>query len=194
MIGQEAGSIDPLPWSTLLVSAISSGKKTVTAENARTPLWIQKLSADGTRLVGDMKEIMRNDTDWEGQLIEGPFVQRHADWWYLFYSGAGCCGRGCNYALGVARSKNLLGPWEKNPANPILSANAYWKCPGHGSIVSDEKGRDYLLYHSYETTNFIYVGRQGLLDEVTWATDGWPAINSGRGPSHLAEIADHHEQ
>ena len=188
MIGQEAGSIDPVTVVDTSGERYLIWKEDGNSRKRPTPLWIQKLSADGTRLVGDMKEIMRNDTDWEGQLIEGPFVQRHADWWYLFYSGAGCCGRGCNYALGVARSKNLLGPWEKNPANPILSANAHWKCPGHGTIVSDEKGRDYLLYHSYETTNFIYVGRQGLLDEVTWASDGWPTINSGRGPSHSAEI------
>ena len=188
LIGQEDGSIDP-------VTAVDEAdryliwKEDGNSRKRPTPLWIQKLSPDGTRLVGEMKEIMRNDTDWEGQLIEGPFVQRHGNWFYLFYSGAGCCGRGCNYALGVARAKSLYGPWEKNPANPILSANGSWKCPGHGSIVSDAEGRDYLLYHSYETTNFIYVGRQGLLDEVVWGADGWPTINSGKGPSTRAEIA-----
>jgi beta-xylosidase len=105
---------------------------------------------------------------------------------YMFYSGAGCCGKGCSYSLGVARSKNLLGPWEKNPNNPILTPNAEWKCPGHGSIVNDDKGRYWLLYHAYSVKDSIYPGRQGLLDEVIFGEDGWPTINAGMGPSSMA--------
>jgi beta-xylosidase len=83
----------------------------------------------------------------------------------------------------VARSRKLLGPWEKNPANPILKGNDTWKCPGHGSIVADQRGRDFLLYHAYHARDFVYVGREALLDEVKWNADGWPTINDGKGPS-----------
>jgi xylan 1,4-beta-xylosidase len=133
-----------------------------------------------------MKELIRNDAPWEANLVEGPFVHKRGDTFYLFYSGAGCCGAGCSYALGVARSKKLLGPWEKNPANPLLAGNESWRCPGHGTIVSTPAGRDFLLYHAYDAKNFIYVGRQGLLDEVKWGADGWPTIHSGKGPSTSA--------
>jgi beta-xylosidase len=79
-----------------------------------------------------------------------------------------------------------LGPWEKNPANPILADNGSWKCPGHGSIVADERGRYWLLYHAYSATNLIYTGREALLDEVVFGTNGWPSINNGNGPSVAA--------
>src|SRR5205807_1114902 len=105
-------------------------------------------------------ELIRNDVPWEGAVVEGPFVLRRREWFYLFYSGSGCCGRGCAYALGVARSHALHGPWEKNPANPILSGNEHWKCPGHGSIVTDERGRYFLLYHAYDARTFVYTGRE----------------------------------
>jgi beta-xylosidase len=82
----------------------------------------------------------------------------------------------------VARSRKLLGPWEKYRGNPILAENSEWKCPGHGSIVEDSSGRTFLLYHAYHPSDSIWVGRQGLLDEVTWGADGWPAINGGKGP------------
>jgi beta-xylosidase len=85
--------------------------------------------------------------------------------------------------LGVARSHRLLGPWEKDPANPILAGNASWKCPGHGSIVKDGKDRYWLLYHAYSSTNFIFTGREALLDEVIFGEDGWPTINHGNGPA-----------
>jgi hypothetical protein len=126
--------------------------------------------------------LFRNDAHWEGGVIEGPFVLRRDGWFYLFYSGNGCCGRGCNYALGVARSRKLLGPWEKYERNPVLDRNARWKCPGHGSIVQDPQGRDWLLYHAYAAEGAVASGRQGLLDEVRWE-NGWPVINGGAGPS-----------
>ena len=79
-------------------------------------------------------------------------------------------------------------PWERYPGNPILAGNAQWKCPGHGSIVSDSSGRTFLLYHAYDASTFEFVGRQALLDEVTWDAQGWPAINGGRGPSASAAL------
>ena len=153
------------------------------SRNRPTPIWAQKLNDEGTGLVGEPRELLRNDAVWEGKLVEGPFILRRNDWFYLFYSGAGCCGTGCNYALGVARARSLFGPWEKNPANPILDGNATWKCPGHGSIVTDASGRYWLLYHAYSTSGSVFTGREGMLDEVKFGADDWPTINGGRGPS-----------
>jgi len=101
----------------------------------------------------------------------------------MFYSGNGCCGLNCNYALGIARSKKLLGPWEKNPGNPILAGNNAWKCPGHGSIVQDESRRYWLMYHAYAAGSFVFTGREALLDEVKFTPEGWAEINLGMGPS-----------
>jgi len=188
MVGQEAGSIDPVTIIDDQGERYLIWKEDGNSRKRPTPLWIQKLSDDGTRLLGEMKEIMRNDAIWEANLIEGPFVLRRNGWYYLFYSGNACCGRGCNYALGVARTKNLFGPWEKYQHNPILAGNAEWICPGHGSIVSDGTGRDFLLYHAYHARTFVYVGRQGLLDEITWQPNEWPIINGNNGPSTNATI------
>jgi beta-xylosidase len=183
MIGQPAGSIDAVPVTDENGDRYMLWKEDGNSRREPTPSWAQKLSNDGTRLVGEMKELIRNDQPWERNLVEGPFVAKRGDTFYLFYSAAGCCGAGCNYVTGVARSKKLLGPWEKNPANPILASNDDWRCPGHGSIVSTPDGRDYFLYHAYHARTFIYVGRQGVLDEVKWGADGWPTINAGQGVS-----------
>lgn len=183
LIGQAAGSIDPVTAIDEKGDRYLIWKEDGNSRKQPTPIWAQKLSYDGTRLIGEMKELFRNDAPWEGNLVEGPFLKKRSDWFYVFYSGNACCGRQCNYALGVARAKSLFGPWEKNPANPILAANEHWKCPGHGSIVSDPEGNDFLLYHAYDASTFVYVGRQGLLDKITWIQDGWPVINEGRGPS-----------
>lgn len=186
MVAQEAGSIDPVPVTDEHGARYLVWKEDGNSRRLPTPIWAQPLNDEGTRLIGQPKELIRNDVPWEGGLVEGPFVLRRGDWFYLFYSGNGCCGEGCKYAVGVARSRALLGPWEKNPANPILTGNETWKCPGHGSIVNDEQGRYWFLYHAYSTGGSVFTGREAMLDEVKFAADGWPEINHGQGPSAKA--------
>lgn len=160
-----------------------------------TSVFAQRLSEDGTKLLGKRKEILRNSAAWERHVTEGSYILRRGGWFYHFYSGNACCGRGCDYALGVARSRKLLGPWEKSPCNPIVDDNDDWQCPGHGSIVSTPDGRDFLLYHSYRKRPGTFnVGREALLDEVKWGADGWPTINEGRGPSSVAASPLHADE
>jgi beta-xylosidase len=195
LVAQSDGSIDPVPVTNENDERYLVWKEDGNSQRRPTIIWAQQLTPDGLKLVGEAKEILRNDATWEGAVVEGPFIVHRGEWFYLFYSGSGCCGRDCNYALGVARAQRLLGPWEKNPANPILAGNLNWKCPGHGSIVQDANERFWLLYHAYSTRDFIYAGREALLDEVKFGTNGWPTINGGKGPSAeataSAEVAQH---
>ncbi|MDT7688877.1 MAG: xylan 1,4-beta-xylosidase [Acidobacteriota bacterium] len=190
LVCQEVGSIDGFPVTDEQGRRFLLWKEDGNSVSKPTPIWAQQLSADGTRLVGERREILRNDQPWEkhatlpyGDLIEGPAIVRKDGWFYMFYSGNFCCARECNYMLGVARARKLLGPWEKNPRNPILAGNETWKCPGHGTVLEDADGRHWLMYHAYNAKDFVYVGRQAMLDEVVWGADGWPTINDGRGPS-----------
>ena len=183
LVAQGAGSIDPVPIEDEKSRRYLIWKEDGNSRKQPCILWIQQLDEDGIKLVGEAKELIRNDAKWEGAVVEGPFVVRHGGWFYLFYSGNGCCGAGCNYALGVARSKSLHGPYEKYSRNPILAGNDTWKCPGHGSVVMTPQGRWFLMYHAYSVKDSIFTGRQALLDEVTFGSDGWPAINEGKGPS-----------
>jgi len=183
LVAQEAGSIDPVPFTDEAGVRWLVWKEDGNSRKQPTPLWIQRLGAGGTALVGERREILRNDAKWEGAVVEGAFVLRQGGYYYLFYSGGACCGRTCDYALGVARAKSMLGPWEKAPGNPILAGNAAWRCPGHGSIVTDTDGRYWLLYHAYAAKGLVATGREMLLDEVVFGADGWPTINGGKGPS-----------
>lgn len=186
LIAQEAGSIDAMPFTDAQGVRWLLWKEDGNSKKLPTPIWLQRLREDGLALVGEKREILRNDAKWEGAVVEGPFVLRRGDWYYLFYSGGACCGRNCNYALGVARAKTMSGPWEKAPTNPILAGNEAWRCPGHGSIVADPEGRYWLLYHAYAQKGFVATGREMLLDEVVFGSDGWPTINGGRGASTRA--------
>ncbi len=194
LVCEQDGSIDPCFARDEHGAPFLIWKEDGNSQQRPTPIWAQALSDDLLHLRGEKVQLITNDQPWEEGVVEGPYILRHGGWFYMFYAGNACCGRECKYAEGVARAERLLGPWEKCPANPILGSNDNWRCPGHGTAVrsQDEAGRpgqEYFLYHAYPSGGTIYVGREAVLDEITWSAPeadgkpGWPAVNSGRGAS-----------
>jgi len=181
---QPDGSIDPSFVRDEDGKPFLIWKEDGNSERKPTPIWAQPLTSDLIHLTGSKTQLLVNDPkSWEGGVVEGPYIFRHAARFYLFYAGNACCGVACKYAEGVARADRLLGPWEKDPANPIIGANASWKCPGHGTAVEAPAGKDYFLYHAYPAAGTVYMGRESVLDGINWGPAGWPIVNGGHGPS-----------
>ncbi|QCR22378.1 family 43 glycosylhydrolase [Pontibacter sp. SGAir0037] len=136
------------------------------------------LTDDGLKLTGEAFDILTaEEGSWESGGIEGQCIVKHGDYLYMLYSGNACCGGSCDYQVGVARAKSMLGPWEKNPANPILTGNETWKCPGHGTAVNTGQEWQYL-YHAYHSYGFPYLGRSVMLSPFFWDNKTeWPYFN-----------------
>src|SRR5687768_11917975 len=163
---QEAGSIDAWPMRDKNGKLYLIWKEDGNSVKLPTPIWAMEMDESRKKLIGEKKELFRNDAKWEGNLVEGVSMIRHGDYFYAFYAGAGCCGRACSYGIGVARSKDLLGPWEKYAGNPLIATTEEWKCPGHGTPVAKDD-KFYFLYHAYDKESNVYAGRQGVLSEFT---------------------------
>ena len=133
-----------------------------------TPIYAQRLDDDGVTLRGAPRELIRNDVPWEGGVVEGPFVLRHGEYFYLFYSGNSYAN--ATYAVGVARASSPTGPFTKAPA-PIVTSSSAWIGPGHNSVVTGPGGDLYLVYHAW---NAAHDARYPLVDQITWV-NGWPA-------------------
>ncbi|MDB5236558.1 MAG: glycoside hydrolase family protein [Hymenobacter sp.] len=195
LVNQPDGSIDGFPMRDENGQLYLIWKEDGNSIQQPTPIWAQPMNADRTALTGEKKELFRNDPGtWEGGLVEGVSMVRHGGYIYAFYAGNGCCGNGCTYATGVARAKSLLGPWEKNTANPVLTSNDAWQCPGHGTAV-ERDGRWYMLHHAYAKQGFQHIGRQGVLSEFTWNAQGWPefagrGVPGGAAPAAVLQKAD----
>jgi xylan 1,4-beta-xylosidase len=172
LVCQEDGSIDAFPMRDEKGKLFLIWKEDANSVGRPTPIWAQQLNEARTGLIGNKKELFRNDVPWEKNLVEGVSMVRHGEYFYAFYAAAGCCGAKCTYGVGVARAKSLLGPWEKNPANPVLTTNDKWNCPGHGTPV-DKDGKHYFMYHAYDKNTTVFTGREGLLAEYKFTPDGW---------------------
>lgn len=169
---QEAGSIDGFPIRDENGRLYLVWKEDGNSVGKPTPIWIMEMNEERTKLIGEKKELFRNDAPWEGNLVEGVSIVREGEYYYAFYAGAACCGAACTYGVGVARSKKLTGPWEKYRNNPILANSNDWICSGHGTPV-EKDGKHYFLYHGYHRKDNIFTGRQGLLIEYRFTPDGW---------------------
>jgi beta-xylosidase len=81
----------------------------------------------------------------------------------------------------AARSRSLHGPWEHHPGNPLVhttSEREAWWSRGHASLVEGPDGTWWSLYHGYENGLWT-LGRQCLLDPVTFTSDGWFHMTGG---------------
>lgn len=146
-------------------------------------IYIQQMTDDRTGLIGARKEVIRNDCDWEEHTVEGPSIFRKGDYYYLLYSAGNCCDNQCNYKIGVARSKSLMGTWEKYEHNPVIRDNEDWKCPGTGTVIEAD-GDFFLLYHAFNTLGGAFVGREGILEEINWTDDDWPVFKNNLSPNY----------
>ncbi|WP_200976668.1 glycoside hydrolase family 43 protein [Echinicola sp. 20G] len=173
LVAQEVGSIDAFEVRDENGKLYLTWKEDGNSRGLPTPIWAQEINEERTALLGEPHELFRNDVDWELNLVEGVSIFRENEYFYATYSAGACCDKACNYKAGVARAKNLLGPWEKYNQNPILKDNDNWKCAGHGTVVKKD-GDYYLLYHAYSTEGDVYVGREGVLEQLHWTEDGWP--------------------
>jgi xylan 1,4-beta-xylosidase len=169
---QPAGSIDAFPMRDKDGKLYMIWKEDGNSIRQPTPIWAMEMKEDRTALLGEKKELFRGDQAWENGLVEGVSMIRNGDYFYAIYAAAGCCGIKCNYGTGIARSKSLLGPWEKYEKNPVLASTDNWTCPGHGTAVQKD-GKNYFLYHGYSGQESVYAGRQGLLIEFDFTPDGW---------------------
>ena len=117
----------------------------------------------------------------ESYALEGPKLFRRGDWFYLVAAVGGTAGPATSHMVTVARSRSVLGPWEDDPANPIVStasSEEAWWSRGHATAVEGPAGDWWLIYHGYEN-GFRTLGRQVLLEPAEWTDDGWLRATGG---------------
>lgn len=172
LVCQENGSIDAFPMRDENGKLYLIWKEDANSVGLPTPIWAAEMNEERTAIIGERKELFRNAEPWEQSLVEGVSIIRHGEYFYALYAAAGCCGTRCNYITGVARSKKLLGPWEKYEGNPVLIDSEKWICKGHGTAI-EKDGKYYFFYHGYDRATSAFTGRQGLLQEFKFTKDGW---------------------
>jgi hypothetical protein len=126
----------------------------------KTPMYAQQLSDNGTALTGKRIKVLENDLAWEAHLVEGMWVTKHINKYYLFYAGNDFSTD--QYGIGVAIASSPLGPFKKLPKQ-LLQSSAEWLAPGHPSVVKDHVGVHHMFLHAYRPGEAGYKKFRALL-------------------------------
>ena len=115
-----------------------------------------------------------------GRSPEAPHIYKKDGWYYLTIAEGGTQ---FGHMETVARSKDIWGPYEACPYNPILTnlhtQNPEVQCTGHSDLVEDTYGNWWAVHLGIRISRkyMSHLGRETFLSPVTWTEDGWPLIN-----------------
>ena len=131
-----------------------------------------------------------------GKSGEGPFIEYNADtgYYYLWVTYGGLTSAG-GYNMRVARSKSPTGPFlDPAGSNMVLGSDsnldsiglkvmgnyefssttpAYMAC-GHNSVLRDDDGEWYLVYHTRFNDNAEF--HEVRVHSMTFSESGWPVV------------------
>jgi beta-xylosidase len=142
-----------------VLSEFGLGATTI-LEAMTTPIRAQVIAPDGRSLVGDNRIVLANDQDWEGHLIEGPFVTYQQGRYWLFYAGNDFSTPA--YGIGVAVADHPLGPYTKQE-EPLLRSTKEWVAPGHASVAPGVDRQPQLFFHAFHPGTGGYNAFRALL-------------------------------
>lgn len=180
--GRAFEEIDPFAY----VDA-ASGKKYLIWGSGFEPLRIQEMNNDWSDFENGSAPkslLYPNGEKQYTRLLEGSWIDYHKGFYYLYYSGDNCCGAKANYAVLVARSKNIDGPYQtmgeanKTNRSVILEKDENRIAPGHNSIVKDNKGKKWIVYHAIKKTAFdkgMRESRAMYINKIKYRK-GWPQV------------------
>lgn len=119
-----------------------------------------------------------------GRFVEGPHLYHIGDWYYLMASEGGT---EYGHMLTLCRSRNIWGPFENCPHNPILTNRD--KAPfeiqgvGHGELVVGPDGKWYIPCLGFRQIDtwmpYHHLGREVFLAPAELTEDGWFRCGDG---------------
>jgi xylan 1,4-beta-xylosidase len=150
---------------------------------------MQEFDPKSEKLVGPKKTIFPGT---ELDLVEAPHLYKRNGYYYLLTAEGGT---GYEHAATLARSKDIWGPYEVHPQNPILSSTkaplAALQRAGHGDIVDTPDGKTYFVHLTGRpTTQFrrCVLGRETAIQEAEWRDDDWLYVKNGPVPSLYVDL------
>lgn len=140
------GSIDPrtfLDPSGRLWLLWKSDDNADWTPTTQTTIFIQRLSANGMRLLGRPVALLSSSQSWENHIIEAPDMVFAGGHYWLFFSANWF--NEPTYSIGLAQCAGPTGPCKTSLNGPWLSSNAEGEGPGEETLFKDGSAW-WLLY------------------------------------------------
>ena len=149
-------------------------------------------SSEKKEIVGYPKRIWSGGTD--RGCIEAPHLTKRGDYYYIMCAEGGT---GYGHSVTMGRAKEVWGPYEGDPTNPIVTSipgdfyerhdpdhlkpkyfnpESVLQKSGHGSYVETQLGEVYLVHltaRPFVPELRCTLGRETAIQKMKWTDDGW---------------------
>ncbi|MCD7821505.1 MAG: glycoside hydrolase family 43 protein [Clostridiales bacterium] len=150
------------------------------------------------KVIGYPRRIWRGGTD--RGCIEAPHITRRGEYYYIMCAEGGT---GYNHCVTMGRSRNIWGPYEPDPQNPIVTSapnnsnerrdpdhlkpqyfnpDSVLQKSGHASYVELPTGETYLVHlcaRPFVPELRCTLGRETAIQKMQWTEDGWLRMADG---------------
>ncbi|TIX50979.1 glycoside hydrolase family 43 protein [Alteraurantiacibacter aquimixticola] len=158
-------------------------------------LWLQRFDPEAKALVGEPILLVNGGVNLAEQPVwaEGPHIYKLDGWYYLLAAEGGTADQ---HSQTIYRSRDVTGPYEPGPINPILTQRDMpadrpdrVEATGHADIVQLDDGTwwgTFLATRPFEGQSTL-MGRETFLLPVRWE-NGWPLfLNAGEAVPPLVD-------
>lgn len=174
---------DGRKWLVNVVLSHKDGGK------AGFPYWsgiaLTEYSAKERKLVGESRYIFHGS---KIGTTEGPHIYKRNGYYYLLTAEGGTF---YNHAVTMARAKQIEGPYEIDPENPVITSKYDCTLPlqrtGHADLVETPNGEWYMVHlcgRPLPSRGRSVMGRETAIQKVKWNEEGWLRLEDG---SHTAK-------
>ncbi|MBQ7359665.1 MAG: family 43 glycosylhydrolase [Lachnospiraceae bacterium] len=130
-----------------------------------------------------------------GRYLEGPHLYKIGEYYYLLAAEGGT---EYGHMECLHRSKDIYGPYEMCPWNPILTnrnlGGYFIQGSGHADIVEGENGQWWMVHLAFRQMDrwrpFHQMGRETFLVPITWTEDGWFRVGTDGTCRAAYEVTD----
>ena len=173
----EQGGIDPTLYF--------EGEKTYMVSNPNNGIYLCEIDIQTGKQLTESRLLWQGDG---GRYPEAPHIYLKDGWYYLMIAEGGT---EYGHSITIARSKDIYGPYESNPNNPILTnfqrlaQTSEIQGTGHGDLIKDQQGFWWIVFLGFRPQNGSHhlLGRETFLEPVEWYED-WPIVN-GTGTAEI---------
>lgn len=159
---------------------------------------LAEYSPEEKKIIGYPGRIWTGGTD--RGCIEAPHLTKRNGYYYLMCAEGGT---GYNHCVTMGRAKEVWGPYEKDPMNPIVTSvpgvsnerndpdhlkpkyynpDSVLQKSGHGSYVETPEGEVYLTHlcaRPFVPQLRCTLGRETAIQKMMWTEDGWLRMADG---------------
>lgn len=149
---QSGGSIDPSPFVAPDGTRYLLWKSEENALGSASRIGVQKLTPDGTGVVGRGVALLDANAPWQDGVVEGPAMGYIGGRYVLFYGANHWDTR--NAGIGYALCDGPMGPCvNQSVSGPWIGSSPGVLGPSGPSVFTDKNGTNRLAFHAWRTTS-----------------------------------------